>query len=93
MNGLIAVVVGMKTATLLLGGLVTFVTFRAYRQRGTSALRSLCLGFALVTTGSLVAGIVHQLMPLSYDHALVVESSLTVAGFAVIAHSLYADDT
>ncbi|WP_396613611.1 hypothetical protein ACH9L7_16895 (plasmid) [Haloferax sp. S1W] len=93
MNGLTAVAVGMKTVTLMLGGLVTLVTFRAYRRQGTLALRSLCAGFALVTFGSLVAGIVHQLTPLSYDYALVVESALTVGGFAVIAHSLYTDHT
>ncbi|ELZ80120.1 DUF7521 family protein [Haloferax larsenii] len=93
MNGLTALVVGMKTATLLFGGLVTLVTFRAYRHRQTHALRSLCVGFALITLGSLVAGIVHQLTPLSYDYALVAESSLTVGGFAVIAHSLYTDNT
>ena len=89
MNGLDVVLVGMKTATLLLGGLVTFVTFRAFTRRRTAALRSLFVGFAFVTLGSLVAGVAHQLTPLSFDYAQVVESSLTVVGFAVIAHSLY----
>ncbi|WP_058827919.1 hypothetical protein [Haloferax sp. Q22] len=92
MNGLVLAVVGMKTATLLLGGLVTFVTFQAFKQRGTPALRSLCVGFAFVTFGSLLAGVVHQLTPLSFDHAQALESALTVTGFAVIAHSLYIDD-
>lgn len=91
MNGLEALVVGAKTATLLFGGLVTLVTYRAYRSAGTPALRSLFVGFAFVTFGSLAAGVVHQFASLSYDHALVVESTLTVAGFAVITHSLYTE--
>ncbi|WP_416841336.1 hypothetical protein [Haloferax sp. DFSO52] len=89
MNSLDVAIVGMKTATLLFGGLVTFVTYQAFKQRGTTALRSLFVGFGLVTFGSLAAGVVHQLTPLSFDYAQVVESALTVAGFAVIAHSLY----
>lgn len=86
----LAVVVA-KTVTLVLGGLVTFVTWQAFRRTGRPALKALFVGFAFVTLGSLAAGIVDQLLPVDPDYALVVESVLTAVGFAVVAASLYVE--
>ena len=85
------------TLTLVLGGLVTYFSFRAYRRTGSPALRSLAIGFGIVTLGSLFAGILDQILPLIYSDidqflfGVLVESWLTALGFAVIVYSLYAE--
>lgn len=84
-------VVAAKTVTLVLGGLVTFVTWKAFRRTGRPALRALFIGFAVVTLGSLAAGVVDQLLAVDSDYALVVESVLTALGFSVVAASLYVE--
>lgn len=90
-------VVIAKSLTLVLGGLVTYFSYRAYRRTGSPALRSLAIGFGIVTVGSMLAGILDQLLPLIYadfDNFLFgvfVESWLTAIGFAVIVYSLYSD--
>ncbi|MFB6352943.1 MAG: hypothetical protein ABEJ92_02545 [Halobacteriales archaeon] len=91
MNHLTTAVVVLKTLTLVLGGTITYLAFKAFRRTGSAALRSLTLGFGLVTLGALLAGFVDQLAGFRTDAALVVESALTVAGFAVIVYSLYVD--
>ena len=83
--------VALKTITLLLGGSITFYSFRADRRTGSSALRALTVGFGTITVGALVAGVVDQFSPLDPSVALVVESLFTTVGFAVILYSLYAD--
>ncbi|MFC7227100.1 hypothetical protein N0B31_06770 [Salinirubellus salinus] len=86
------VVTALKTTTLLFGGLVTFFAFRAYRRTHARPLGLLALGFAIVTLGSLLAGVVDLVSAFDTQTALVVESALTATGFGVIAYSLYARD-
>ena len=91
MSHLATLIVLLKSITLLLGLTITYLAYKAFRRTESAALRSLTLGFALVTLGALLAGIVDQIVRLSTDLALVVESILTAAGFAVIVYSLYVD--
>lgn len=86
-----ALVVVLKTITLVLGGLVAYFSYRAYRRTGARALGLLALGFGVVTLGSLLAGVADQLLGVSPNTSLVVESALTAVGFAVIVYSLYAE--
>jgi len=84
-------VVVFKTITLLLGALITYYAFRAYRRTETRALGALALGFGIVTIGALLAGIADQVFGAVRNDALLLESTLTMVGFAVILYSLYAE--
>ena len=86
-----ATVVALKTITLVLGGLITYFAFKAYRRTGARALRALALGFGTVTLGSLLAGVIDRLLQTASTAALVVESALTAVGFAIVLYSLYAE--
>jgi len=81
----------VKTGTLLLGSLITYLSFKAHRRTGSPALRALSVGFGLVTVGALLAGVGHQFTELSLTESIVIESGLTFLGFAVIVYSLYAE--
>lgn len=84
------VVTALKTITLILGALITFFSYKAYRRTGAKPLRLLAVGFAIVTIGSLLAGAVDLGLDVAEQWALVIESGLTALGFAVIVYSLYA---
>ncbi|WP_123533449.1 DUF7521 family protein [Halosimplex salinum] len=105
-----ALLVALKTITLLLGGLITYFSYKAYSRSGARPLWYLAVGFGIVTIGTLMAGFVDQLLRFSLvgagvlpftggdgsdmavtDIALVLESTLTAAGFAVIVYSLYSE--
>lgn len=83
-------IIALKTVTLLLGGLITFLAYRAYHRTGARPLKLLAAGFAVVTLGSLLAGAVDLRMVADRQTALLVESATTALGFAVIVYSLYA---
>lgn len=91
MTQLTSVIVALKTTTFILGGVITYFAYKAYRRTGSRSLQLLALGFGVVTLGSMLAGVVDQALVLSRDIALTIESSLTVVGFAIIVYSLYAD--
>lgn len=84
-------VVALKSITLVLGGLITFFAYRAYRETRATPIGALALGFGLVTVGALLAGAAHQAFGLETDFVLLIEAALTAGGFAVITYSLYAD--
>jgi hypothetical protein len=83
------IVIAFKTATLLIGGFITYAAVSAARKTGWAGLSYLALGFGIITFGSLLAGIADQLVLLDTETALILENGLTTAGFAVIGYSLY----
>ena len=91
MSHLDVALVAVKTGTLFLGSLITFLSFKAHRRTGARSLRALAIGFGLITVGALLAGVGHQFTSLSLAQSVVIESALTLVGFAVIVYSLYAN--
>ena len=91
MTQMISVIVALKTTTFILGGVITYFAYKAYRRTGSRSLQSLAVGFGVVTLGSMLAGVVDQVLQLSRDVALTIEGFLTVIGFAIIVYSLYAE--
>jgi len=91
MMAITSAVVALKTITLLLGGMITYFAFKAYRRTRSVALRSLSVGFGLVTLGSLLAGAADLILRVDQRYALIIQSTLTAAGFAVIMYSLYVE--
>jgi hypothetical protein len=85
------VVVAIKTLTLILGGLITYLSYKAYRRTDAPALRALAVGFGFVTLGAILAGVMDQLSPFGLAYSVALESSLTLLGFAVITYSLYVE--
>ncbi|MFW5965386.1 MAG: DUF7521 family protein [Halodesulfurarchaeum sp.] len=80
---------GLKIVTVVLGGLVTFFAYRAYRRTEAAALQWLSVGFAIITLGALLGGAVDQVLVISREWAIVVESVMAVSGLGVILYSLY----
>ena len=92
MSALVATAVTvLKVLSLSLGGLITYFAYKAYRRTGSPALRTLTIGFAVITIGAFVAGIVDQIVPVDQSHALLVESAFTAGGVAIILYSLYVE--
>ncbi|WP_410765235.1 hypothetical protein [Haloferax sp. DFSO60] len=81
----------VKTGILILGGLITYFSLKAYRRTGSSALRALALGFGIVTFGALLAGAFDMLLSIDFATGVLVDAVLTFVGFAVITYSLYVE--
>jgi|AntRauTorcE11898_2_1112593.scaffolds.fasta_scaffold60140_2 phage tail protein X len=83
-------VIATNTVTLLCGGTVTLLAWRAYRRTASPALRALAAGLGLVTIGALLAGGLHQFLGVRFETSVGVQSTFTALGFVTLAYSLYA---
>ncbi|ELY46926.1 DUF7521 family protein [Natronorubrum sulfidifaciens] len=79
----------VKTLILLVGSLITFFAYKAYRRTRQRALGLLAVGFGLVTLGLVLAGFLYELLEVSLMTGILLESLLMLVGFVIIARSLY----
>ncbi|WP_247003519.1 DUF7521 family protein [Halosolutus gelatinilyticus] len=79
-----------NTATLVTGGAIALLAYRAFRRTGSPALRALALGFTCIVAGSVVGGAIHLLAD-NVALGVAVQSSITAGGFAVLLYSLFVD--
>lgn len=79
----------VKTLILILGAIITYYAFKAYRRTRSTALGALALGFGLVTLGSFSGGVAFDIIGVPLAVGILIESVLVLVGFAVIAYSLY----
>ena len=82
-------IIAAKAVVLVLGGLITYFAYRAFRRTRSSSLRSFAIGFGTITLGALLGGGFDQLAGLGLEAGVLVQSLLTAVGFAVLAYSLY----
>lgn len=86
-------IVATKTLTLVLGGLITYYSYKAYKRTGAHELGALSLGFGVITMGAFLGGILHlvvsQFVQVELVAPIFIESLLTTAGLGVILYSLY----
>jgi tryptophan-rich sensory protein len=78
----------VKTLILVVGGIVTYLAYSAYRRTGDVSLRLLSIGFGLVVVGVLLAGFTFELLRVSLGLGILLESLFVLAGLGVIAYSL-----
>lgn len=79
----------VKTLVLIVGGVITYFAYKAYRRTRQPALRYLSFGFGLVTLGLVLAGMLYEVLDVPLTTGILLESLLVLAGFLVIARSLY----
>jgi len=85
-------ILGFKTITLVLGGLITLLAYRSYNRTGSRALGALALGFGIITFGAFLGGVVDQFLDAGFQLGLLIESGLVAVGFSVVVYSLYTDE-
>ena len=87
-------IVVSKTFILVIGGLITYYSYGAYRRTRTPEHKWLTVGFGVVTLGAILGGALDLLvetyagMDLIYV-SVFTSSSMTAIGLGVILYSLY----
>ncbi|MDJ1432600.1 hypothetical protein [Halostagnicola sp. A-GB9-2] len=79
----------VKTLLLVVGSIITYFAFKAYRRTRQPALGYLTAGFGIVTLGFVLAGMVHEVLNIGLTVGILVESLMVLVGFTIIAYSLY----
>jgi len=78
----------VKTSILLVGGVVTYLAFSAYRRTADRSLGLLAVGFGLIVVGVLLAGFTFELLSSGLGIGILIESLFVLFGLSIIAYSL-----
>jgi len=78
----------VKALMVVAGGSVVYYATKAYRRTGDQSLGYLAAGFGLLLVGSILAGLVYELLETALIIGVIVESIFVLSGFVLIAYSL-----
>jgi hypothetical protein len=73
---------------LVFGGVVVYYAGRAYGKTKSPAMLLLALGFACVTVGALIAGLLYNIGTVDLPTVITVQAYSQAVGFLVIVYSL-----
>ena len=79
----------LTLATMIVGFVVAYAAFRGYRRHGTRPLLYVAFGFALISLGEGLEGLLFDFTSLSLYQASIVHSVLMVSGMLAILYSIY----
>lgn len=68
---------------------MAYLSFRGYRRNGSKSMLLLSFGFLLIVAGSLVAGLLFELIGFELHDSYAIDSMVTAAGFFAIIYSIY----
>jgi hypothetical protein len=78
-----------KLVTVLLGLLIAGQAYRGYRRYDSTPMLYLAVGFGLISIGSVLEGILFDVVGLDIFEAGTAQTALVAAGMLVILYSLY----
>ena len=81
---------GIKLVTVVLGVLVVYLGWKAYRASRRKPLLWLTAGMLIMTLGAVSEGIAFQGLGWTIDQSHIFEAVVTLAAFGVLVYSLYA---
>ena len=80
----------IKAVTVLLGVVVVYLGWKAYRASKRAPLLWLTLGMFIMTIGAISEGAAYQGLRWTIEQSHIFEAIVTLVAFAVLVYSLYA---
>ncbi len=77
-----------QALVLTFGGIVVYSAAKGYSKRRSGAMLFLALGFAIVTAGAILAGILFETVGTDLLTAEAVQATGQAVGFGIIVYSL-----
>ena len=82
----------LKTLVVILGSVLIYLSSKSYRKTKGKKMLFLAIGFAIMTIGSVLAGLSFELLGLSLRQVSIVETIMIVIGFMMLLYSVYGID-
>lgn len=80
-----------KLVVLTVGFFIAFQAYRGYVRHGSVAMRYLSVGFAFISVGTVVEGLLFEFTGLNIFLAGVIQTIISALGMLIILYSLYGD--
>ena len=82
----------LKILVVILGSILIYLSSKSYRKTKEKNMLFLAIGFAIMTIGSVLAGLSFELLGLSLRQVSIVETIMIVIGFIMLLYSVYGTD-
>lgn len=82
----------LKLIIVLLGTILVYLALKGYRRNRGREMIFLAVGFALLTAGSVAAGILFEFLGFQLIDVEIVESAMIILGFASLIYSIFGFD-
>jgi len=79
-----------KVVALLLGTFIVYLAYKGYRRNRSRPLLCVAVGFALITAGTIVEGVLFVMFGSALLAAIAAGTAVTVLGFIMVLYSIYA---
>jgi cyanate permease len=79
----------VRILTLILAGVVAYISTKSYRRTGDRVMLALSVGFVLIALGALLSGILFELFNFAIEVSYIVESVFVAVGLAAVVYSIY----
>jgi hypothetical protein len=83
--------VAAKVVTVLLGLAIAVTAYRGYHRHGSWPMLYLAVGFAIISVGSVVEGVLFDVAGLPLEDAGAIQTVIVAAGMLVVLYSLHAE--
>ena len=81
-----------KLVTMVLGFLIAYQAYRGYRRSNSQSMLYLAVGFAIISFGAIVEGILFDVVGLTFHNAGTVATTIVAIGMLTILYALYGRD-
>ena len=82
----------LKLLIVILGTVLVYLGVKGYQRNRSKDMVFLSLGFALITAGSVAAGILFEFLGFQLIDVSIVEAIMVVIGFGLLIYSIYGFD-
>src|SRR5208282_306704 len=79
----------IKMVALILGTFIVYLAYKGYKRNSSKPLLYVSLGFALITAGTVVEGLLYVIFISNLLVAIIAGTAVTVIGLIVIIYSIY----
>jgi hypothetical protein len=82
-----------KLVAMVLGFLIAYQAYRGYRRSNSQSMLYLAVGFAIISFGAIVEGILFDVVGLTFHNAGTVATTIVAIGMFTILYALYGRDS
>ena len=82
-----------KLVTMALGFIIAFQAYRGYRRSNSQSMLYLAVGFAIISFGAIIEGILFDVVGLTFHNAGTAATAIVAVGMLTILYALYGRDS
>jgi len=87
------VLTASHVVSFVFSGSICYFSYRAFRRSGSLSMRSLTVGFGIITSGLLFGGGLDWLTGLDFKTSVTIQSLFTTIGLAFLMYALFVEPT